>query len=122
MTKQEKMAAAPAAYLEALSNKNLEGLLALYADDAVIEDPVGSDPHVGIEAIRAFYEGVVDFDLDASLSGQVRVAGDEVAFPFTCKNPAAGLTMNIIDLFKFNDEGKVSSMRAFWGEANAIMD
>ena len=122
MSKQEKMAAAPAAYLEALSNKDLEGILALYADDAVVEDPVGTDPHVGIEAVRAFYLGVVDYDLEASLSGQVRIAGDEVAFPFRCKNPAAGLTMNIIDLFKFNDEGKVCSMRAFWGEANAEMD
>ena len=120
MSKQEKMAAAPAAYLKALSNKDLEGILALYADNAVVEDPVGSEPHVGIDAVRAFYSGVVSYDLNAELTGQIRIANDEVAFPFTCENPAAGVVMHIIDVFKFDDDGKVVSMRAFWGEANAV--
>lgn len=119
MSKQEKMAAAPAAYLSALSNKDLEGIVSLYADNAVVEDPVGSEPHVGIDAVRAFYAGVVDYDLSAELTGQVRIAADEVAFPFRCENPAAGMVMNIIDVFKFDDDGKVVSMRAFWGENNA---
>ena len=120
MSKQDQMAQAPAKYLEALSNKNLEGIMALYAENAVVEDPVGSDPHVGTAAIREFYTGAVGFDLEAALTGQVRIAGDEVAFPFTCSNAAAGLTMHIIDVFKFNDEGLITSMRAFWGDSNAI--
>ena len=119
MNKQEKMAAAPTAYLEALSNKNLDGIMALYADNAVLEDPVGSEVRVGINAIRDFYAEVVSYELKAELSGPVRIAGDEVAFPFICENRSAGMAMNIIDVFKFNDEGEVISMRAFWGETNA---
>lgn len=115
----EIMQAAPAKYLAALAGKDLEGILALYADDAVVEDPVGSEPHVGIAAIREFYKGVVEFDLEAELDGQVRIAGSEVAFAFIVKNITGGLAMHIIDVFKFNDEGKVVSMRAFWGETNA---
>ena len=119
MSKQEQMAAAPAAYLKALDNQDLDAVMALYADDAVVEDPVGSEPHVGIEAVRAFYASVVEFKLESKLTGQLRIAGDEVAFPFQVKNDSFGLRMNIIDVFKFNDEGKVCSMRAFWGESNS---
>ncbi len=54
----EIMQAAPAKYLTALADKDLEGILALYADDAVVEDPVGSEPHVGMAAIREFYKGI----------------------------------------------------------------
>lgn len=115
----ETMLAAPAKYLEALAAKDLEGILALYADDAVVEDPVGTDPHVGIAAIREFYKGAVAFDLEAALDGQVRLAGSEVAFPFTVKNISGGIAVHIIDVFKFNDEGKIISMRAFWGDTNA---
>lgn len=120
MSKAEKMAAAPAAYLEALVGKNLDGICALYASNAVVEDPVGSEPHVGIDAVREFYSAVVGFDLQAELTGALRIAGDEVAFPFTVTNPAGGFTMHIIDVFKFDDEGQIVSMRAFWGEANAV--
>ena len=116
----EMMQAAPAKYLKALAGKDLEGILALYADDAIVEDPVGTDPHVGIKAIREFYQGVVGFDLEAELDGQLRMAANEVAFPFIVKNITGGLAMHIIDVFKFNDEGKIISMRAFWGESNAV--
>ncbi len=119
MSKQEKMAAAPAAYVDALTNNDLEAIVSLYADNAVVEDPVGSEPHRGIDAIRDFYAGLVKYNLKAELSGPIRMAGDEVAFPFNCDNPVAGVTLNIIDVFKFDDTGKVVSMRAFWGKANA---
>jgi steroid Delta-isomerase len=120
MTKQEKMAQAPALYLQALNDKNLDAIVALYAEDAEVEDPVGTAPHKGIAAVRAFYEGVMGSDLQAELTGPVRIAADEVAFPFTVKTVAGGITMHIIDVFKFNEEGLVCSMRAFWGESNAV--
>ena len=41
-------------YVAALNAGDLEGIVALYADDATVEDPVGSEPQRGIAAIRAF--------------------------------------------------------------------
>jgi steroid delta-isomerase len=43
-----------------------------------------------------------------------------VAFPFkvTAGAPGQEIVINIIDVFKFNDEGKVATMRAFWGPDN----
>ena len=58
--------------------------------------------------------------LSAALSGAPRLAGNEVAFPFPATAGTVGeeLTINIIDVFKFNEAGKVVSMRAFWGPNN----
>ena len=112
------MEEAPAKYLAALSAGDLDGICALYADDAVVEDPVGTEPHVGIDAIRKFYEVAVAMTVEAELTGPVRVAGQECAFPFQVKVPDAGIRYEIIDVFRFDDAGKVCSMRAFWGDGN----
>lgn len=119
MADEQTMLDAPGKYLTAFTNKDVEGILSLYAQDAVVEDPVGSEKHVGKAAIKAFYEGAIGADVIAELTGEVRLAGQEVAFPFKVTVPAGGLEMRIIDVFRFNDQGEVVEMRAFWGSANA---
>lgn len=46
-------------YLRGLNEKDLEGVLFLYADNATIEDPVGSKVIEGIKSITKFYSGEV---------------------------------------------------------------
>ncbi len=118
MASKDQMLAAPQKYLTAFQDQDLEAILALYADDAVVEDPVGSDKHVGIDAIRAFYSGAMGAKVQAELTGPVRLAGQEAAFPFTITVMGANLAIDIIDVFRFNDDGKVVEMRAFWGDTN----
>ena len=45
-------------YLEAHASCDLETVVDLFCDDAVLEDPAGSEPHVGRAAIRAFFAQV----------------------------------------------------------------
>ena len=106
-------------YLHGLTEKNLDGIVALYANDATIEDPVGSEVLEGVEAIKAFYVKALAMDLSAELSGPTRIAGQEVAFPFLLTlGGKVQKVMHIIEVFRFNDEGKIQSMRAFWGAEN----
>ena len=107
-------------YLLGLNEKDLEGILSLYADSATVEDPVGSQVIKGIEVLRKFYSGAVTMDLSLMRTGPVRVASSEAAFPFQLRMKVNGVTMvtDIIDHFKFNEEGKIVSMRAFWGPSN----
>lgn len=114
------MEAAVDAYMKALNESDLDGIMALYADDATVEDPVGSDPYVGAEVIRTFYTQATSMDIDAERTGPGRAASNEIAFPFTIaiKSTDAPMLIRVIDVFKFNDEGKVVSMRAFWGPEN----
>ena len=84
--------------------------------DARVEDPVGTAVHDGIEAVCAFYEGALASGAKLSLTGQPRCSGNAVAFPFQVQMP--GMTINIIDVFEFDHEGKVNSMKAYWGPEN----
>ncbi|HTO17126.1 MAG TPA: nuclear transport factor 2 family protein [Edaphocola sp.] len=107
-------------YLRGLNEQDLEGILSLYAGSATIEDPVGSNVISGIDAIRKFYSGAVTMELLLTRTGPVRVAAMEAVFPFQLRMEVNGVLMktDIIDHFKFNEEGKIVSMRAFWGPSN----
>ena len=87
-----------------------------YAEDAVVEDPVGTDPYRGIEAICGFYEGGLGAGAKLELTGNPRCAGNSVAFPFQVVMDA--MRIEIIDVFELNAEGKIQSMRAYWSQAN----
>ncbi len=115
METQDKIAAVHR-YVEAFETADINIIKELYAADATVEDPVGTDTHNGIDAIVAFYEGALSSGVKLALTGTPRCAGDEVAFPFQVKAP--GMSIDVIDIFKFNAEGKVVSMRAFWGAEN----
>lgn len=120
MPTPEQMEAAVHEYLRALNASDLDGVVALFAADATVEDPVGSSPKRGIAEIRAFYAGSVALQLTVALEGQVRVAGNEAAFPFSVSFRYEGraTTIRPIDVFRFDEAGKIVSMRAFFGPAN----
>lgn len=77
------MEAAVHAYVRALNEGNLEAIVALYAEGAEVEDPVGSPPKRGLEEIRAFYAASIRLQLEVALEGQVRAVGHEAAFAFS---------------------------------------
>lgn len=101
------------AYINALNNDDLDAICALYADDAVVEDPVGTPPHKGQDAIRAFYSKSTGIGIKAELTGAIRCPGnDAAAFPFKVTSPMG--VIEIIDVFEFDAAGKVVSMKAYW--------
>lgn len=107
-------------YLKGLNTKDLSLILSLYSDSATVEDPVGSQVIKGMDSLRMFYSGAVNMDLELTRMGAVRVAGNEAAFPFELIMMIDGkkTRTEIIDVFKFNADGKIISMRAFWGIHN----
>ena len=107
-------------YLHSLNEKDLEGILTLYAENATVEDPVGSEVVEGMRAIRNFYSGAVTMDLKLKRTGAVRIASNEAAFPFELEMEVNGklLQTEIIDVFRFDEAGKIISMRAYWGPSN----
>lgn len=109
-------------YIAALNASDLDAVVALYAPDASVEDPVGSAPHVGLEAIRAFYAGSVALGLKVQLQGDVRAVANEVVFAFSVQldTPQGRLTISPIDHFRLNAQGQITSMRAFFGPENFV--
>ena len=107
-------------YVRSLENSDLETLLDLFADDAAIEDPVGTDLREGKDVLRTFYSEACQGVAKAELTGNPRLAGNEVAFPcnVTAGAPGQEVVINIIDIVKFNGDGKSATMRGFWGPNN----
>jgi len=103
-------------YVEAFDKQSMDIIREIYAPDAVVEDPVGTDVHEGIEAICRFYETGLNSGAKLHLTGQPRCAGNAVAFPFQVR--MGEMVIDIIDVFEFNSSGRISSMKAYWGPEN----
>lgn len=118
----ETMQVAVHRYIRALNASDLDAIVALYAPDAVVEDPVGSVPYRGHAAIRAFYAGSLALKLQVQLEGEVRATANVAAFAFRVSFVWNGqaTTISPIDVFHFNEQGLISQMQAVFGPANTL--
>ncbi len=99
-------------YIEYMNASDVDSIAALYAEDATLEDPVGTKPLQGREAIRGFYAASVG-NVKLERTGNPRVAAGEVAFPMHARIVGTQI-LEIIDVMVLNDDGQIASMRAFW--------
>lgn len=107
-------------YLAAINTGDMAAVMALYANDASVEDPVGTEPKRG-EAILQFYTNAFSGGANAELTGPVRISAKTAAFPFHAEiNGAAGQVtiIDVIDIFEFDPDGKITKMTAHYGPAN----
>ena len=120
MPDPEKMASAVHAYVAAFDAGDPDAAAALFAQDCRVEDPIGAPIHHGRPAVRAFYAESMKTGARLRLEGAVRVAGDYAVFPFSVQLHYEGSDkhIDVIDTFKFDQDGKVIEMRAFWGPTN----
>lgn len=120
MTTPAQMEAAVHDYVAAFESGSGEQVAALFADDAVVEDPVGSEPRVGKEAILAFYTASMQTGAKLKLHGPVRICPPYAAFAFEVLLHWQGTDhrIDVIDTFRFDEAGKVIEMRAYFGPTN----
>ena len=115
----------------AVAKGDLEEWLTVYAEDAVIEDPVGPsffDPegqgHRGHEGIRKFWEMAI-----APIEQFRFVIHDSHANGNTCANVGTITTRfadgtlvdtDLVMVYTIHEDGRVASMRAFWEPDRAM--
>ena len=101
-------------YVDAVGRQDLEATLALFADDAHQEDPVGTPPNIGRDAIRAFFERAYAAPFSTELTGPLLVTGDHAAVHFTIRVPLGEdtMTVRVIDQVRFDDDGLIAELRA----------
>ena len=111
--------------IAAVQAKDREAWLSLFADDAVVQDPVGvsfldetGEGHRGLTAIGAFFDANIApvqdirFELHDSFA-----AGDEVANVATIHMTLEGGATTRCEgvfVYRVRDDGKLVSLRAFW--------
>lgn len=103
-------------YPDLLTKGDVDAIVELYAEDATVEDPIGSDLYVGKEAIRGFYAQSAG-SVTMKRTGPVRVAGLEAACPLVVWMGPEGpdrRALDIISTMVFDESGKITQMRAYW--------
>jgi steroid Delta-isomerase len=106
-------------YISLLAKGTADDIAELYADDATVEDPVGGEVHIGLQAIRGFYAAIENAEREAELV-TLRVAGNEAAFQFKLTVIVGEHRMLIepIDVMVIGADGKVAAMKAYWSADN----
>jgi steroid delta-isomerase len=119
MSSAEQITQTVNSYLELVSKGQADAITDLYADDATVEDPVGGEVHIGRAAVRGFYTAVENVKAQTDVV-TLRALGNEAAFHWTLSLDFGdnGMRVDIISVMTFADDGKIASMKAYWGPEN----
>lgn len=118
------------ASMAAVEAGDRQGWLDLFAEDAVVEDPIGPsafDPegkgHRGRAAIAAFYDNVIGVNESIRFSVEKSFAcGDEVANVGVITITLAGGAAVEVDgvyTYRRSADGRIAALRAYW-EADRV--
>ena len=107
--------------------KDKKNWLSLFADDAIVQDPIGVSPldpegegHQGIEAIEKFYDTVIaNGNIEFNILESIPCANE-------CANYAqivnevgdVKIETKMIVIYCINSSNKIQSLRAFWDYQN----
>jgi len=117
MPTPDQMTTVVEAYKKAFATADKDAWLALFADDVEQIDPYPSPVNAGLEALGAFWDRSFALGSDFEFDGpEPIVAGDRVAMPFTLSMAAGGAryAFDGVDVFEFDDAGKISRLTAYW--------
>jgi steroid Delta-isomerase len=113
------------ASMQAAAMGDREGWLALYSEDAVLEDPVGPSPwdpegrgQRGKQALAAFWDRVIGPNRGLQFKVRERyTGGTEVATVLTVSSALPDgrrVEFGMVTILRSNDQGLIQSLRAFW--------
>jgi steroid delta-isomerase len=115
MPSPEQVRAAIDGYVRSFVDKDKQAFLDGLAEAVTQEDPVGSPVNTGKDALGAFFDGL--FEVCESIEFDARetyVSADTAALVFTIvqhKKDGSTATIDGVDVFTVDDDGKVASVR-----------
>ena len=111
----------------AVAKGDLAEWLTVYAEDAVLEDPVGpsmfdehGQGHRGHDAIAAFWELAIapiarfEFEINDSFANPGSNTCANIGRIRTSFADGSHTTTDLIMVYVVNDDGRVASMKAYW--------
>lgn len=119
MSSRDQIVASIEKHCQALTANDKESWLKIWANDVVIEDPVGVSRYEGLDTVSTALWAEIEAisPLTLWLEHEVIVCGDEAIAILMAEVGSEGEKRTvgpIVDHFIFNGEGKISQMRAFW--------
>lgn len=123
MLSQTMMKAALQAYVDGINAGDVAAVVALFSPDATIEDPVGTPQKRGAD-IAAWFADSAAYRTQITPVAPIRGShGREAALAFDVEfTPPGGPRLRIrsLDVCTFDDAGRITSLRAFWGPDDLV--
>ena len=111
-------------YFAALRAMDEKAWVNTFAVDAVSYDPVGTPAIEGHVKLAEFFQTITAAFKEVGLTeNDVFIAGDGAAVKWTGRGTSkAGKDVKFegIDVFEFNDAGKIRTLRAYWNPAEMV--
>ena len=110
-------------YLDLVATGSAAEIASLYAEDATLEDPVGSDVLAGRPAIEAFYATIENLTITTNLV-TLRACAGQAAFHFEIVTDVGEVKAKMapLEVMTFDEAGKITSMRAFWSDDDLVFE
>jgi steroid delta-isomerase len=111
-------------YFAALRAMDEKAWVSTFAADAVSYDPVGTPAMEGHDRLAEFFQTVTAAFNEVGLTeDDVFIAGNAAAVKWTGRGTSkAGKDVKFegIDVFEFNEAGKIQTLRAYWNPAEMV--
>lgn len=109
--------------IDGLDAGDVKRIVRHYAEDATVEDPVGSEPVCGRAAIAEFYDRAVAARARIELVTPIRAShglAAAMAFNVRVDTPQGEMCIAVIEVLEFDPTLKVTSMRAYWAPDDVL--
>jgi steroid Delta-isomerase len=117
----EEIASLIMTYFDNMAAMNAEGWLEIFAEDAVIHDPVGDPPRLVHKDSQQFFKMLSNFFEKMELSkDDIFIVKNGAAVKWTMQVVAKNdrhATTEGISIFEINSNGKIDKVSSYWDEA-----
>jgi hypothetical protein len=116
MITKEHMAAMIEEYCRAETEKDRAAWFALFTEDIIHEDPVGSRTNIGLEKLASIWDSVEAHDILLETTAPIIACGNEAVVTLRAEGGPAGnrfVLTPIINNYVFADDGRISRVRSF---------
>lgn len=115
---EQRMETAARTYFDRVTKGDVEGILALFADDAVNINPMSGEQGIrGKEALRAFYTNLTSSLVDYHAGPtDIIIDGNKLVAPLHLEGKTKDgtpIVMNNLNLWTFDEQGKFKELRIY---------
>ncbi len=116
----EEIASLVAIYFDNMAAMNAKGWLEIFAEDAVIHDPVGDPPRFVHKDSQQFFKILSNFLKKMESKDDIFFVKNGAAVKWTMQvitKSDRHATSEGISIFEINDVGKIQKVSSYWDEA-----